>query len=271
MGITNDPSRPGLPDGMAWNITQGGTGFAPPYALPGSPNATLVQQPLLQPTSAQEAADADPATVIAVPITGGGKHYGFETERATADKYIRSLARGGRLPPPGRVFCSRELEAGLVEHVARQTALFGGLAGGFFPSDEELRAKAREIIGTETTAADDPVLLGKFKDMVREKPALGLGGAPTATAAASGSGSGSGSGSMLSSVGSSGGSREQSQLFQAAPTTTASGDGLVADLPLGLDLDLTAGQMTDILQDMDFQLGDGTGLDDPVLGLGFGA
>ncbi|MCQ6463584.1 hypothetical protein NPN16_24770, partial [Vibrio parahaemolyticus] len=56
-----------------------------------------------------------------------------------------------------------------------ETAPFGL---GHFPSDEDLRAKAREILGTQNTAADNPVLSEKFKDMMKEKLGLGLG-APT--------------------------------------------------------------------------------------------
>jgi hypothetical protein len=234
VGIIKDPSVAGLPDGLAWNIFQGGSGFAPPYALPNQ-NATLQPSP-----------EADR---VAVPVTGSGRQFEFETESATANKYIQSLAQG-RLPPPGKVFCSRELEKGLVEHVTEQTAPFGL---GEFPSDNDLRAKAREILGLPNTSADDPVLLEKFKDMVREKLSLGLG-APTTVASGS-----------TSTPASQNRSQSQSQQLSAASPTDAFGD-----IPLDLDLNLTDSQMTDILQDMDFQFGDVTGLNDSVLGSGFG-
>lgn len=238
MGIITDPSVAGLPHGPSWNISQGGSGFAPPYALPNQ-NATLQQQP------SGQAADR-----IAVPVTGGGgKQFEFETHSATANKYLRSLARGGpRLPPPGKVFCSRELENGLVEHVAERTAPVGL---GDFPSDDDLRSAARDILGTQATAADDPVLLGKFKDMVREKLRLGLG-APT-TAAAS---------TALSAVQ----TNQSSQHLSAPPSSTDA----FGEMPLEIDLNLTESQMTDILQDMDLQFGDATGLNNTIPEADFG-
>ncbi|OIW31991.1 hypothetical protein CONLIGDRAFT_612267 [Coniochaeta ligniaria NRRL 30616] len=224
VGIITDASVAGLPDGLAWNIFQGGSGFAPPYALPNH-NATL------QPST--------PSTDrIAVAVRAGAMAKTFETDPATANKYIQSLAQG-RLPPPAIVFCSRELENGLVEYITAETAPFGL---GHFPSDEDLRAKARDILGTQSTAADNPVLLEKFKDMVREKLALGLG-APTTVAKSAAAGQG------------------------VAPGSAADGLG---EVPLDIDMNLTDSQLTDILQDMDFEFGDGAGLDDPVLGMGLG-
>ena len=58
------------------------------------------------------------------------------------------------------MFCSRELEAGLVKFV---------LDEGGMPSDEELRAHAKEILRCNQTAADDKLLLAKFKEFMREK------------------------------------------------------------------------------------------------------
>jgi hypothetical protein len=208
---------------MAWNIFQGGSGFAPPYALPNQ-NATL------EPSS--------PPDRIAVAVRAGTMAKTFETEAATANKYIQSLAQG-RLPPPAVVFCSRELENGLVEYITAETAPFGL---GQFPSDEDLRAKARDILGTHNTAADNPILLEKFKDMMREKLGLGLGAPTTA-------------------------STSSSQNQQLSATSSAGGLG---EVPLDLDMNLTDSQLTDILQDMDFEFGDVTGLNDPVLGTGFG-
>lgn len=228
VGIITNPTAPGLPSGASWNISQGGSGFAPPYALPAQ-HATL-----------QASAQAEDRSRVAVPVTAGGeRQFEFEAEAATANKYLQSLAQG-RLPPPGKVFCSRELETGLVEYVAGQTAPVGL---GEFPSDEELRAKAREILGTQGTAADDPVLLGKFKDMVREKLGLGLG-APTTAAQSH--------------------SQSQSQQVSAASATDVFGD-----MAPELDLNLTDSQMVDILHDMDFHFGDGTGLDDTIPGADF--
>lgn len=80
----------------------------------------------------------------------------FETNQAAIDKYVETLAT--RYPRPATVFCSRELESGLVAYVKEDIA-----RGAGFPSDEALRARARAILGYENTSADDPVLLSKFK------------------------------------------------------------------------------------------------------------
>lgn len=37
---------------------------------------------------------------------------------------------------------------------------------GYVPSDGEMSQKAKEVMGTEKTAADDAVLVGKFRDMM---------------------------------------------------------------------------------------------------------
>jgi len=81
----------------------------------------------------------------------------YSVKPTTAQKFIRGL--GTRYERPASVFCSRELESGLNVFVreARER--------GVVPSDEELRAKARGILGVDTTAADDGALLEKFKDM----------------------------------------------------------------------------------------------------------
>jgi hypothetical protein len=228
----------GLPDGIAWNVFQGGSGFAPPYALPAQ-NAVLTAVPSTSSCS-PEGSGSDR---LAVQVTAGPSvARTFETDPATANKYIRSLAQG-RLPPPAQVFCSRELENGLVAYVTDLTEPFGL---GRFPSDEELRAKARDILGTPGTAADDAVLLEKFKGMIRQKLGLGLG-APTTVSTGQGS------------------------LGQGPSSSAAAGAAGLGSMPLGgMALQLTDGQLTDILGGMDFQFGDMEGLDDAVLGPGFG-
>lgn len=183
---------------------QGGSGFAPPYALPNQ-NAFVVPLPQTD--------------RIAVPITAMGEGIkSFETDSATANKYLQSLAQG-RIPPPAVVFCSRELENGLGEYVTAATAPFGL---GQFPSDEALRTKAREIIGTQNTPADDAGLLEKFKNMMRNKLELGLDGQTAASTSASES-------------------HQQS--------STASSVGDFGTMPLDGNMDLT-GTMQDIDWDM---------------------
>lgn len=79
----------------------------------------------------------------------------YKVNPTTALKFASSI--GTRFPAPASVFCSRELEGGLNNFIAGRFAL------GVFPSDEEIRAKAREILGVEETAADNDHLLEKFK------------------------------------------------------------------------------------------------------------
>jgi hypothetical protein len=47
------------------------------------------------------------------------------------------------------------------------------VTGGVFPSDGQLRERARDIMSMQRTACDDPILLEKFKASLREG---GLGG-----------------------------------------------------------------------------------------------
>ena len=81
-----------------------------------------------------------------------------------------SLSVAAHQQPPS-VFCSRGLERELVEFVTGEVLLRGGEAG--FPSDEAIRERARVFLGSENTPADDGVLLGKFREMMRGR--LGLG------------------------------------------------------------------------------------------------
>lgn len=224
---------------MAWNIHQGGSGFAPPYALPSAQNAVALSLTSPPPSSTSH----QTTDQLPVVVRAGEASKTFDTRPATAEKYVRSLATGRRgLPPPAVVFCSRELENGLAGYIASEMSGFGGR----FPSDEELRGKAREILGTAGTAADNPVLLGKFKEMMRER--LGV-----TTGEAEG-----------------GGRSSQGEVGGGTATTTAAAEGQLVNMALDLDLALTDGQITDMLQDMEFEFGDVGGLDDQVLGTGFG-
>ncbi len=153
VGILTDPSLPGLPEGLQWNIAQGGSGFAPPYAFP-NPNVPL-------------APFDDTLTISMLENTKP-----IATESTTANKYLQTFAT--RQTPPAAVFCARELEAGLAQFVTDEVSLLscgGGQAArnAAFPSDEVIRAKARDILKTPTTAADDPVLLEKFKEMMKQR------------------------------------------------------------------------------------------------------
>ena len=222
-GILPDKSGPGLGGTGSWSVRQGGTGFAPPYAYPRAGRSIMALTPG---ASADGAGCGGPdGGKVQVTMCEGGKP--FETEQRTVDKFLRAVAT--RYPPPAAVFCSRELESGLAEFAR---AGMRASATGDLPSDEALRARAREILETDVTAADDAVLLEKFKAMVR--------------------GSGSGDASHASPA-----------PGVVANEGTISGDqgGLGDDalfLPMGMDLDLTKltnSQLDDMLQDVDFDEG----------------
>jgi len=81
----------------------------------------------------------------------------MKVRKETAGEFVKSMAN--RYKAPAQIFCSRELENKLHD------MLIQGMATGILPTDEQLRAKAREILGVEKTAADDDQLLEKLKAM----------------------------------------------------------------------------------------------------------
>lgn len=106
-----------------------------------------------------------------VTITNEGRKP-IQAESSTATKYLQSFTT--RHQPPATVFCSRELEAGLAAFVESEVSLLscgGGKAAAeaAFPDDNAIRSKAREILQISATPADDPVLMEKFKAMMRER------------------------------------------------------------------------------------------------------
>ncbi|KAI6376158.1 hypothetical protein MCOR25_002796 [Pyricularia grisea] len=139
--IISDDSGPGLPDSVGWHLNQGGTGFAPPYAYPAA---------AIEGTGGCGSGEG----TVEIPVRVGAKP--FQADQRAVDSYLQGFKT--RYPRPPAVFCSRELEGGLTEFVQSQQVTTGAP-----PSDEMLRAKAREILGTETTPADDAVLLERFK------------------------------------------------------------------------------------------------------------
>ncbi|KAK3687672.1 hypothetical protein B0T22DRAFT_439276 [Podospora appendiculata] len=157
VGILTDKSIPGLTEGSWWNdAAQSGSEF--PQL------STNADAPAIFETTGGQAA-----------VTAHGDFNSFPTGSATGNDFLQSLKNTKNSPPSRRtqlsslVFCSRELESGLDDYVSNEAGILGAVA---FPSDEALRSRAREILQTLTTPADDPVLLEKFKDMMRKK--LGL-------------------------------------------------------------------------------------------------
>jgi hypothetical protein len=182
-----------------------------------------------------------------ITITQGGKP--IQAESATATKYLRTFT--ARHQPPALVFCSRELEAGLVKFVEEQVSLSLGLGGvtaaaqTSFPGDEAIKAKAREILKTENTAADDEVLLEKFKGMMKER--MGLVSA----------------GDQALQIPSTMGELQ----MRGLSGTGLSGAGLdllaPSNMDFNVDLGMTDGEVNDMLNDIDFDFGDILGLPSP--------
>lgn len=140
MGIAKE-AGPGLPDSNAWALEQGGTGFAPPYAFPKSQIEPFQDN-------------------VQVFMSAGAKSYPAGQSLATS--YVENLT--SRYPRPATVFCSRELEHGLVGYVENYVA-----STGRFPSDSMLKEQGRQITRMNTSPAEDQVLLEKFKDMMKKK------------------------------------------------------------------------------------------------------
>ncbi|KAL5091606.1 hypothetical protein Trisim1_002824 [Trichoderma cf. simile WF8] len=139
VGITAADNSSGLPlngPPRPWRVTDGGTGLTPPYLKPKPGKVIEV---------------ADEASVLI-------DHRFYNVNKDTAERYVRALCEGEYQFPPS-VFCSRELEDGLNAYIE------DCMKNLYVPSDDDLRAKAREILGVERTAADDPKLLETFKAM----------------------------------------------------------------------------------------------------------
>lgn len=135
VGLSPTPG-PGLPVTQpSWRIADGGTGFSPPFLMP------------------QVLPPADKFSTD-MPVTIDHKTYNIKAK--TAQKFVKGLS-SQRWQKPAQVFCSRDLESNLSAFVQAE------LAAGHCPSDDELRAKARAILGMDQTAADDVELLRKFK------------------------------------------------------------------------------------------------------------
>lgn len=76
---------------------------------------------------------------------------------------------------PGAVFSSQDFEDKLMQFAVAEVATSGRM-----PADEALIARAKEILGfevwqAETTPADDPDLLGRFKVLVVDRVRTVLG------------------------------------------------------------------------------------------------
>jgi len=156
-GLLPAESGPGLsPTTPDWTQSNGGTGFAPPYIYP-NPTVAIT-------------AGTESATVM---MREEAKL--FPTNVTTTSRYIQNFTQ--RHGPPAKIFCSRELESGLTEFVRREVA-----RSGLMPNDVALQQRACDIMSTQKTSCDDPVLLAKFKDAMQQSLSSGISDLATAVA-----------------------------------------------------------------------------------------
>ncbi|ESZ95442.1 hypothetical protein SBOR_4183 [Sclerotinia borealis F-4128] len=138
-GLSPQGSGPGLPTGhLSWKISLGGSGFSPPYLNPGKD---------------VKACDTEELEVNLARMDESEKIVKLRGE--TANGYIQGLKQ--RYKMPAQVFCSRELEEALLDLVKTENEQ------GRVPTDELLKARARDALNVSNTAADDKELLEKFK------------------------------------------------------------------------------------------------------------
>lgn len=97
---------------------------------------------------------------VQVPMRRGAKS--FPAGHSGANGYLEHLTSLGTAP--AKVFCSRELERGLMEFVEQYVA-----DAGHMPSDARMQARGRQVLNAEVTAAEDPALMDKFKEMMSQK------------------------------------------------------------------------------------------------------
>ncbi|KAH6607777.1 c2h2 type zinc finger containing, partial [Trichoderma cornu-damae] len=192
VGIISD-AGPGLPPGYAWALEQGGTGFAPPYVFPKDHEPVNNDVEVAMRTGAKS-------------ITAG---------HSAVNSYLEELTSSPKRKP-AVIFCSRELEWGLQQYAKAHF-----IDTGFLPSDTALKAKAREVLKAEKTAADDPVLLDKFKAWLLAKlPHLASG-----------------------------------EPIKQEPNPV---DKLPSAVPTNMDVDISDAELGDMLKDMDFDFGLGS-------------
>lgn len=220
-GISKN-NGPGLLAMDKWDVRQGGLGLPPPYAFPRG---------------------GQPATEAGGSHTAGSGPGGMPIEGAPklVDRGVSSMSQ--RYPRPAKVFCSRELEDGLTELVKHKAQC------GVFPTDEELKVRARIILRVDRTPAEEPTLLEKFKKMIETE--LGVTWEQPASQTASALSAEDGMGASAGTSGLGGADK-------AVDGGLATVDGLagVEEMPglegLDMGMDLSGDLDSALLQDLNF-------------------
>lgn len=149
------PEGPGL--GLSadqWNVSQGGTGFAPPYAFPNDNINNMLPATSTIATPVNQSANSSGQHENQADVYLRGRI--FAADQTTIANYLHAFE--SRYNRPATIFCSRELELGLIKYVIKEMS-----QNASFPSDESLRAHARLVLASDVTSADDTTLLAKFK------------------------------------------------------------------------------------------------------------
>ncbi|KAG9241980.1 hypothetical protein BJ878DRAFT_536178 [Calycina marina] len=121
-------------ENRSWHVKDGGTGLSSPYLMPQPDKIVPSEQP--------------------VDVKLKNDMY-VKRRKETASQYVKNGSTPYTLP---RGFCSRDLENQIGSMIDQ------GLATGAIPSDEDLRAESRQVLGVvDKTAADGNELLSKFK------------------------------------------------------------------------------------------------------------
>lgn len=139
-GIVKD-GGPGLSDGPEWAVEQGGSGFAPPYAFPKSQHEPFHKD-------------------VQITLQSGAKP--FPAGQSVANSFLQDFK--SRYPRPATIFCSRELEMGLVSFVQDRVAETSRM-----PSIEAIRAEGKRIHKYQPSPMDDLTLVVKFHEWMSRK------------------------------------------------------------------------------------------------------
>lgn len=139
-GIVKD-GGPGLSDGPEWAVEQGGSGFAPPYVFPKSQHEPFSED-------------------VQITLQSGTKP--FTAGQSVANSFLQDLK--SRYPRPAVIFCSRELELGLIDFVKASVETTGCL-----PSTDAVCAEGKRVHSYEPSPMDDGALVDKFQEWMTRK------------------------------------------------------------------------------------------------------